>query len=79
MMDMVTLALGRMGWGEKRFRDFDKVLSEVCTEYADEIIADGRVDVDLEYSKTVLDRELKQYVGKMFVPYEERYARGLFR
>lgn len=78
-LDMVTLALGRMGWGEKRFKDFDKILSEVCNEYAVDIVADSKEDKDLDYSKSLLDRELQQYVGKLFVPYDERYARGLFR
>ena len=79
MMDMVTCALGRLGWGEKRFRDLDKVLEEVCKEYSFDILEDAKVDKDLDYSKSLLDRELKQYVGSMFVPYDERYARGLFR
>lgn len=79
MMDMVTVTLGRMGWGEKRFIDFDKKLAEVCDEYAIEIIEDSKDDKDIDYAKSRLDRELAQYVGKLFVPYDERYDRGLFR
>lgn len=79
MMDMVTLTLGRMGWGEKRFREFDKILAEVCAEYSKDIIADSKDDKDLDYSKSLLDRELRQYVGGLFVPYDERYAKGVFR
>lgn len=72
-MDLVTIALGRMGWRESRFREFDRILDEVAMEYSTEIIADSEVDKDLWYSKETLDREIKQYVGKMFVPYDERY------
>ena len=72
-MDMVTLALGRMGWRESKFLELDKVLNEVAEEFSREILEDSRNDKELWYSKEVLDRELKQYVGKMFVPYDERY------
>lgn len=72
-MDMVTIALGRMGWRESKFREFDRVLDEVAIEYSKEIIADSENDKDLWYTKDVLDREIKQYVGSMFVPYDERY------
>jgi hypothetical protein len=72
-MDMVTLALGRMGWRESKFRELDKVLNEVAEEFSREILEDSKTDTELWYSKEVLDRELKQYVGKMFVPYDERY------
>lgn len=72
-MDMVTIALGRMGWGEKRFSDLDKMLTEVAKEYSEEIVADSKDDKDIWYAKDKLDREIKQYVGKLFVPYDERY------
>lgn len=72
-LDMVTIALGRMGWGEKRFQKFDQMLSEVMREYSLEILEDQKSDKDCWKSKADLDRELAQYVGSMFVPYEERY------
>lgn len=72
-MDLVTLALGRMGWGEKRFEKFDAVLSQVAKEYTEEILEDAKVDKDMWHSKATLDRELAQYVGKLFAPYDERY------
>ena len=74
MMDMVTVALGRMGRREAFFRDFDKVLDEVCTEYGKLILEDAGVDSELVYSKACLDREMKQYTGKMFADYDSRYA-----
>lgn len=72
-LDMVTLALGRMGWRESKLSEFDKVLAEVGKEYAKDILDDAKDDKDIWYSKEQLDRELKQYVGKRFVPYDERY------
>lgn len=74
-MDLVTLALGRMGWRESKFREFDKVLAEVADEYSREIIDDSKTDSELWYSKDVMDRELKQYTGSFFCPYEKRYAK----
>lgn len=73
-MDMVTIALGRMGFREKRFAELDKVLAQVAEEYSNQILDDAKEDKDIWYSKEVLDRELKQYVGNLFVPYNERYA-----
>lgn len=73
-LDMVTLALGRMGWREKKFREFDEVLTQVANEYGRDIIADSKQDADLWYTKDTIDRELKQYVGGLFVPYDERYT-----
>ena len=72
-MDLVTLALGRMGWGEKRFAQLDAMLTEVANEHCRNILEDAKSDKDCWYSKETLDRELSQYVGKRFVPYEERY------
>ena len=71
--DMFTIALGRMGFREKKFDELDRVLLEVSKEYSEEIVADSKVDKDLWYAKDRMDREIKQYVGKRFVPYEERY------
>jgi hypothetical protein len=73
MMDMVICALGRLGWGEQRLRKFDAMLTEVSKDYADLITADIKEDPDMVYAKATLDRELQQYVGGLFLPYEERY------
>ena len=74
-MDLVTLALGRMGKREAFFREFDRVLAEVADEYSRDIIKDAEDDPELWYTKDVMDRELKQYTGAFFVPYDERYNR----
>ena len=75
MLDMVSLALGRMGKRETFFREFDRVLADVTEEYGRDILEDAENDRELWYSKDVMDRELKQYTGALFVPYEERYKR----
>lgn len=74
MLDMVTCALGRLGWGEQRLRKFDEVLTQVSKDYAEIINADIKEDPDMVYAKATLDRELQQYVGSLFVPYERRYG-----
>lgn len=72
-LDLVTIALGRMGWREKKFKQFDEMMYQVSLEYCKDIIEDSRMDKDIWYSKDILDREIKQYVGELFVPYDERY------
>ncbi len=72
-LDWVVIALGRMGWGEKRLRDFNEMLSAVMDEYSRLICDDVKDDSGIEYSKYKLDEELKQYCGALFAPYEERY------
>ena len=72
-LDHVTSALGRMGFRESKFREFDRVLSEVYKEYMKEYAADLNDDKSTQYSRACLDRELKQYTGKLFVPEEVRY------
>ena len=73
LMDHVTVALGRMGFRESKFREFDKVLTEVMAEYMADYKADLQDDKSMEYSRACLDRELRQYTGSLFVPEEERY------
>lgn len=73
VLDMVTVALGRMGWGEKRLREFDSMLTQVSKDYADLIVVDSKDDNEMVYAKSVLDRELQRYTGSMFAPYDERY------
>lgn len=74
MLDFATVALGRLGWGEKRLTEFEATLSEVYTEYAELMVADNRDDKELVYSKECLDRELRIYCGSKFVPYDVRYG-----
>lgn len=73
-LDWVVIALGRMGWGEKRLGEFNTVVTEVMNEYADLFVGDYMDDKDMWYSKKKLDDELELYCGKYYAPYEERYA-----
>lgn len=73
MLDMVTIALGRMGFREARFKKFDEALAAACEDYGKLILDDSAGDKEMWYSKAKLDEELKRYVGSLFVPYEERY------
>lgn len=73
MMDHVSVALGRMGFREKKFRELDQKLTEVIDEYMADYAADMKDDRTMEYSRALLDRELKQYTGSLFVPEWERY------
>ena len=62
-----------MGFRESKFREFDRVLTEVFNEYMKDYAADLKDDESMEYSRACLDRELKQYTGELFVPEEVRY------
>ena len=73
MLDHVTVTLGRMGFREAKFREFDRVLTEVMDEYMADYKADLQDDKHMEYSRACLDRELKMYTGALFVPEKERY------
>lgn len=72
-MDDACVALGRMGFTEEQFGEFQQVYSDVATENAEEVIEDAKDDKDLWYSKDRKERELKEYCGKHYVPREERY------
>ena len=73
MLDFVTIALGRMGYGEKRLKDSEQMLSAVYIEFANTFTDNLKDDKECVYTKQCLDRELQQYCGNSFVPYEKRY------
>ena len=73
MLDFVTIALGRMGYGEKRLKDFEQTLSAVYIEFAEAFSDDLKDDKECVYTKECIDRELQQYCGASLVPYEDRY------
>ena len=74
MMDMVTMALGRMGFREKRFQNFNDILSEVVRDYDREFAEDMKDDKELIYARTLFERELKQYAGKFYRSEAVRYG-----
>jgi len=51
----------------------DAVLSQVYKEYCTDIINDSKDDKEIWYTKDTMDREIKSYVGSLYVPYDERY------
>lgn len=73
-LDFVSMALGRMGFREKKYREFDENLTQVNNEYGDEFLEDFECDKTMVYSRDRFERELKQYTGNFYVPEKERYA-----
>lgn len=71
--DHVTIALGRMGFREAKFREFDMVLTEVYQEYMKDYADDLKDDKEMVYSRAAFERELKMYTGGVYSPPEERY------
>lgn len=74
MLDFVTIALGRLGWREKRFRQLDEKLTEVMNDYDELLVDDWKNDPQYTYSHTKLDQELQLYAGGFFKPFKERYG-----
>ena len=72
--DLWTLTLGRLGWREKRFGELVQRLDAVHSEYCAGVLVDAEGDPEIWYTKETLDREIKRYVGKHYVPYDERYG-----
>ena len=73
-LDDVTIALGRMGFTEEQFREFGETYAAVAHEYAEETMIDSESDKDMWYSHECKDREIKQYVGSLFAPWDERFG-----
>lgn len=73
MMDMASIALGRMGFREAKFKALDKALLEVVTEYDKEFADDYKDDKEMWYSREQLERELKEYTGAVYKPEDVRY------
>ena len=71
--DIAVIALGRLGWGGKRLGDFEAAFSSAYEEYDALREEDGTDDREQAYYKACLDREIKQYVGGKFVPFDERH------
>lgn len=73
MLDLVVITLGRMGWGEKRLGDFRTALENTVNEYTEEWEEDLKDDKHMVYSQELIERELQQHCGKLYVPREKRY------
>jgi hypothetical protein len=72
-LDISSMALGRMGFREKRFAQFDEHMNDILNEYLDLWNEDLKDDEEMVYSRDRFERELKQYMGKMYIPENERY------
>lgn len=71
-LDDVCIALGRMGFTEAQFEAFNKAYSEVANENAVELLEVAKDDKELWYSKDKKERELREYLGRLYVPPDER-------
>lgn len=71
--DIAVIALGRLGWGEKRLTEFEAAFSAAYEEYDDLREEDGSADREQAYYKACLDREIRRYVGTKFVPFDARH------
>ena len=73
-IDLVTIALGRMGFRETRMQKFRETLTEVLNEFSKATLEDYKDDKQMWYSQELIERELKEYCGKLYSPKEERYG-----
>lgn len=77
VLDMVTVALGRLGWArsEVRLKQFADMMETVTKEYAELVEWEKKADKGKEFvlMKEKLDAEIKTIAGSMFMPYEERH------
>lgn len=72
--DMMLIAAHvAFGFGSDRLARLKEAYDSAFNEYADMAISDSADDPSIEYTKSKLDRKLKQILGDRFVPWEERY------
>lgn len=73
-LDVCTIALGRLGWREKRLERFARKVEEVVDDYHD-LVHDDRKwnDKDIVYTIECFEKELKTYCGSQYWPREKRY------
>ena len=74
-VDMMTIAANEeYGLGPERLKRLEETFYEVFKEYAKMTLEDAKDDKAIEYTKTKLDRKLKEITGDYFKPWEERYG-----
>lgn len=61
------------GFGTERCKKALQAYLNTDKEIADLIINDHKDDERFEYTKTRIDNKLKEALGDLFVPFEERY------
>lgn len=76
-MDLVYIALGRMGWGEKRIKRLDKMLEQVNKDLAANAKEDMEQnnDPELWMAQDKFEKELQKYRGSRYIKFEDRYRR----
>ena len=67
MLDFVTIALGRMGYGEKRLKDFEQMLSAVYIEFAKAFTDDLKDDKECVYT-------VKEPIYEMYYTHDDVIA-----
>lgn len=72
-LDIVTIALGRLGFNEDDYAEFDRVMTQVCQDYEELYADDVKDDPDMWYSNDQREKEIRQYVGSRYVPPQVRY------
>lgn len=76
-MDFVLIAAAdEFGFGPDRLKRLNERTMQVATEYSNLLLEDVEGDRDFEYTKSVIDRKLKQICGENFEPWEIRYNFG---
>lgn len=72
-MDMVTIALGRMGWGEKRLGKLDEALLQVAKDMDASAREEMEYDPELWVTCANHEEELKRYTGSLYKEPKEWY------
>lgn len=66
--------------GPTRAKAFCEAMAMYTMEIGDMVLEDAKGDATLEYSKTTLDRRIREIVGdENFQPWEVRYGRRIFK
>lgn len=72
MTDAAMIAVAKVfGAGAKRCAEFHRELCETYTQMAELCQSDTK---DMEYTKTVIDRKLREILGDSVQSWDERYS-----
>lgn len=78
-MDIVTIALGKMGFTPDDILKFRDYYCETENEFVEEVTEDfyNVSGKDIAVAKEHIDRAIKEYVpDEMFLPYDVRYGKA---
>ena len=72
--DMMLIAANEaFGFGPERLKRLSDAYDAAFIQYANLTVEDAQSDKSIEYTKSVVDRKLKEICGPYFDPWEERY------